>query len=104
MLNRAKVVAAAAAAYLVFQPLGSTSVLIGEAWIPEYLNIGFTAAEDPPSLLIGSLISLAPVLVALALLRRWGAGRQGLVLTALSIGNIMLGIVLLFGFWTCFPC
>jgi hypothetical protein len=104
MLNKAKVVTAAAAAYIVFQPLGSTSVSIGEAWIPEYLSIGFTAAEDPSSLLIGALISLAPVLVAFAFLRRWGAGKLGLVLTAVSIANIMLGIVVLFGFRTCFPC
>jgi len=104
MLTRVKAVAAATAAYIALQPLGWTSLMIGLIWIPEYLDIGFTAAEDPTALLIAVVISFVPVLAGVFVLRRWGSKRLGLMLAVLSVANILSGIGLLYSTRLCFPC
>lgn len=104
MLARVKIVAAAAAAYVVFQPLGWVGLTIGLFWVPEYFDIGFTAAEDPVTLLVAVIISLLPVLAAGLALGLWGSRRLGLALPVISVANIMFGVAFLFSFWTCSPC
>ena len=104
MLARAKALGATAAAYIVLQPLGWTSLMIGLFGVPEYLDIGFNAVEDPLGLLISAAISFVPVLAVAFILRRWVSGKLGFGLAVLSVANILFGIILLYSFRTCFPC